>query len=365
MKEKFESLQVLRGLAAALVAFSHALSNWAEKGLPEGAAPHLPRLGEYGVYLFFCISGFIIVHTSREMPRGWDGALSFMRRRCARVVPLYWLVTSLFLAKLALAGRYSTPGEVARSYGFILNVTDDTWVQPILGQGWSLNYEMFFYVVFASLFVLPRRSHAIGAASLLTGLAAARAAGWLDVIAGTALFHWVDAIVLYFVLGIVASLLSDAWSGPVLPGGWGAGLASAMVIGFAVLALPQGGPALLAMPVACIVPVLACVTSRPGACPRPWRPFVLAGDASYSSYLTHGFVLALLAHLLRAVHWPIGFLPFAFAATVLSAVVGYGVYVLVERPLSAAPYARLLARLLAPLVRAASITRSHSPRGDA
>ena len=54
--------------------------------------------GFVGVDVFFVISGFIIVHAAAPRAAGTHGRRRFLAHRIARVVPLYWLVTALYLA---------------------------------------------------------------------------------------------------------------------------------------------------------------------------------------------------------------------------------------------------------------------------
>ena len=89
MRQKFISVQYLRGAAAMLVLASHALLYpLIEHDLGFG------RLGWLGVILFFVISGFIMVHASRRLFGTAGARAEFLRRRLARIVPLYWLVTT-------------------------------------------------------------------------------------------------------------------------------------------------------------------------------------------------------------------------------------------------------------------------------
>ena len=340
MKEKFDAVQVLRALAAALVVFQHALMNWAHKAVAPGPMPSFPDMGDYGVKLFFCISGFIIVHTAASMPPGWESSKTFWRRRIRRIVPLYWIVTVVYLIKSVLSGQDVGLAEVLQSYLFIPYVNPQGMVQPILGQGWSLNYEMLFYLTFGAMFLLPRRWHAPAVAALMTGLAAARSFGWLgDAVSGGALYHWADSIVLYFVAGVLACLGAQHWRArrwPALSQGWAALLATAIVVCFAGFALPANRAlAYLWMPAACIVPLLLCITAQARPIGAIWQVAVLAGDASYSTYLTHGFLMGMLARLLGglSVAGSLGYYGFAWICVVACTAAGYLVFIGLEMPL--------------------------------
>src|SRR6218665_2165317 len=90
MRQKFLTIQYLRGFAAMLVLASHAL-------LYPLMGEHIAfgRLGWLGVILFFVISGFIMVAVTGE---GRFSPLDFLRRRFIRIVPMYWGATLIAAA---------------------------------------------------------------------------------------------------------------------------------------------------------------------------------------------------------------------------------------------------------------------------
>lgn len=335
-KLKFDALQVLRGLAAGLVVFWHGVMNWSDKAAMPGPMPNLLAMGDFGVKLFFCISGFIIVHTASNMPAGWASAKTFWRRRIARIVPLYWVLTLAYILKITLSGLPPSIEEVTKSFAFIPYVNPHGLVQPILGQGWSLNYEMLFYLTFGALLLLPRRLHVLAVAGVMLALAGARANGWLGN-GGHALYYWADAIILYFVAGMLVCQLAKWWRSRGFPAFSQSGAALAccvLVVGYAGFALPVGEAlAVRWMPVLCITLVLLCVTAHAEPCCLAWRPLVIAGDASYSTYLIHGFVMGPLARVLGMFALPGGYYTFACLSLIVCTLVGYLVYIGLERPL--------------------------------
>src|SRR4051812_41404716 len=107
----------------------------------------------------------------------------FVVRRLIRIVPLYWLFTLLLVALYALApgGLHSTvisPETLTKSLLFVphysLGHPGEIW--PILVPGWTLNYEMFFYLVFALLIVFSPLVRVTLAVLVFVPLAFA---GWL------------------------------------------------------------------------------------------------------------------------------------------------------------------------------------------
>jgi Acyltransferase family len=87
------SIQALRAIAALLVFWGHAINAVHLK--IEADFPHL--YGPFGVDLFFVISGFVMVYSSERL-FGQPGApITFFVRRLARIVPLYWLATTVLV----------------------------------------------------------------------------------------------------------------------------------------------------------------------------------------------------------------------------------------------------------------------------
>ena len=153
------SIQYLRAVAALLVVFYHTIYQIKEyQGLFESG---IWRFGASGVDIFFVISGFIMWVTAAARP---TRPLAFMRNRIVRIVPMYWIVTlGLFTLSSILPNAImivdTTPGHLARSLLFIPHPDpaqpERLW--PLLLTGWTLNYEMFFYSIFACALLLPRR----------------------------------------------------------------------------------------------------------------------------------------------------------------------------------------------------------------
>src|SRR5947209_13034622 len=150
-------IQILRFVAALAVVAFHALG-LAPKGfeVPESAVSTALSYGGHGVDLFFVISGFIIFYSSRSAILS---PADFLRRRVERIVPLYFLVIFIFpLLALALPAVFATPGwytprHIAKSLAFI-SFTDGA--PPVIAVGWSLEYEMYFYLAVALLMALTR-----------------------------------------------------------------------------------------------------------------------------------------------------------------------------------------------------------------
>ncbi|WP_342629269.1 acyltransferase [Nguyenibacter vanlangensis] len=137
------SLQYLRALAAVGVVLFHQF---------QSVSP-IFTVGRYGVGLFFVISGIIMVSLTEGRS---IRPLNFFVDRLTRVAPMYWLATFVTSA-LAAVGIYmpSTYSHgvvhLILSCLFIPALNEHGAMMPTLFIGWTLNYEMFFYLVFGIL----------------------------------------------------------------------------------------------------------------------------------------------------------------------------------------------------------------------
>ena len=342
---RLESIQVLRAVAAIGVVFTHAITRLSttfpgasDHALFTGAGGQLTA-GDAGVDLFFVISGFIMLHVHRndfERPRA---PLRFMTRRILRIVPIYWFLTTVALAVLIFAPQVFTTHYkgiylpwIVGSYLFLPVAPPDWNATPVVGVGWTLNYEMFFYAVFAGALLFSRRR---GLLLIFQGFGCLVALGmvwkpsvpWLGLVT-----NW---LLLDFLMGIAIAwwMLSRGRLSP-------APICALVSIGVACLAAtivwppPEEGPVrflLWGIPAACIVLGMSSVNIPEG---RFGKLMSVLGDASYSIYLFQFFALPAWARAMRIA----GAEVFPFDANVLGLTVlvtasGYLCWLLLERPL--------------------------------
>lgn len=153
--ERLEAVEALRRLAALLVVVGHVLGDAVHFGVGPGVVPDW-QVWDAGLDIFFVIGGFIMVWTF-----GDAGAVrDFVVRRLSRIVPLYWVVTGVTALLLPLwPGLFdrSTFGwsHLALSLLFAPHDTPGGELLPMVGVGWTLNYEMFFYLVFGVGLLFP------------------------------------------------------------------------------------------------------------------------------------------------------------------------------------------------------------------
>ncbi|AWN50038.1 acyltransferase [Methylobacterium terrae] len=338
-------MQVLRALAAAMVAAGHAQFEVAglaaRAGLPFASATWLPWPA--GVDVFFVISGFIIVHASASLHGKADARQIFLAHRIARVVPLYWLATTLALALAWLRpGLVGTGADgalaVVASYLFWPMARADGTVLPLYSLGWTLNYEMAFYVLFALALPWGPRRTVLGVSALLAGLVLA---GALVRPLPVPLAFWSDPIVLEFACGALLALARREGlrlAGPVRLALAGLGLVLLSLAGDDP-ALPRciawGGPATLLVAAASLGPA--------GDASAVWRPAVVLGDASYALYLAHPFVVRGVRVVAEAtgVAARIGPGPMVLLMLVLACLAAILLHRIIERPLTRIARSRL------------------------
>jgi peptidoglycan/LPS O-acetylase OafA/YrhL len=184
------NLHLLRVIAALSVVYFHMTST-AGLGLKWD-------VGSRGVDVFFVISGFIIAYIGSVKPE------QFFVRRLIRVVPFYWAATLCVFVMVATAPRLfrsatSDVPHLVASLLFVPHLAPNGETMPTLLLGWSLNFEVFFYLLFAlGLQLSPKWSPAICVASIVTFVLAVHAAATDS----TLLTFYARPIVLEFCYGI-------------------------------------------------------------------------------------------------------------------------------------------------------------------
>jgi exopolysaccharide production protein ExoZ len=351
--EKIFAVQLLRAVAATGVVIAHVRYDFLHHlGLPE-RLPGVLNAGNAGVDLFFVISGFVMVYSSESLFGRDRGAVIFLARRVARIVPLYWLMSAVMVAYCAARGFAASdtgPAHVALSFLFIPYPRPSGEVGPVYGVGWTLNYEMFFYAVFA-LCLAARRE--ITVVRVGFALAALVVAGGLWPGLPLALAYWADPIVLEFVFGMMLALayrrgvrLPASASPPML--------ITALAL---ILAYNEWGTALAPRWCGFGVPgamAVAALTLAERDIAIGWIDRF--GDASYALYLGHPVVVAVARMLALRGYIDPAAMPWVYLCAVVAASIGAALLLhrLVEVRLTG--WAR---RLFAPL--AASPERARVP----
>lgn len=312
------SVHYLRGLAALGVVVFHSLdgTQW----------PF--AFGAEGIHLFFTISGFMMwtIAADRDVR-----ARPFIWGRITRIVPLYWLATATaVLSTYWMPGFFwqasRSPGAIVQSLLFIPQAGAEGGVYPVLYQGWTLQYEMYYYLLFSLTLLFRKELRLWILASMFMALAAI----------GTVLQHspsplvetYTDPICLEFLAGsLAAELVRKRMTGRQ---------ASALAV-FGVLAFAAAhrfeakllwfSPVALAIGTSAVLQGLVQLEQNG----KMIRSAALRrlGEASYSIYLFQTLGFALVARMLPNLSPVLQSCAYVFAALA----VGFTIYSVVEKPL--------------------------------
>lgn len=280
------SIQYLRALAATAVVVMHVGYIFGCEWRPLAA----------GVDLFFLISGFIMwsVTAGKDMKFG-----TFLTHRLIKIVPLYWLFTVIFvIASEVSPGSFgnflSTPLQIVMSLLFIPYYGRNGDMEPALGVGWTLNYEMFFYLIFALSLLVRERYRLPCILAALISFVLARELPFHNAPFGL----FTSPMLLEFAAGISIA----AWyrSGRSLQSGVDLLLIALGIAGIALsfMAPPEGGFARVVMwglPAA-VVLVGSLSYERNGSV-RHIEFLKTLGDASYAIYLSHLITIGVCKYL--------------------------------------------------------------------
>ena len=291
----FDSIQALRGLAALFVVFQHV---------------RFLNFGAFGVDIFFCISGFMIMFTTEKNTK------YFFRKRLIRILPLYYIMTIgtyLLLVLFPSMFQQTRPhlSYLIKSLLFLPFDIGGGVIQPLVRIGWTVNCEMLFYLLFFIAFHISMRYRGLICGAFLAVLVgvvqifAPAISSWhspLGSILAPVLTFYGDPVMLEFLFGIAAYYLLRYLyrRHSIHPVSKSVSIASAVsipvifcllayftprinVIGFRRLPL-WGLPALLLL-------LLAFLAGLRLTMPRFW---VLLGNISYSLYLVHYYPVMFL-----------------------------------------------------------------------
>lgn len=327
------SIQCLRALAVLMVVIAHAFSHQI------GVTNKFVVLGgQFGVQLFFVISGFIMVYISGNGP---FSAASFLLRRAVRIVPLYWIFTSLAaVAALALPGLFKTtvvtlPHYIESMLFLVHEAPGRGGSSPLLSQGWTLNYEAYFYVLFAALASLTAVSRVSTLSCAFVGL-------WLIGLA----FPISDPVAQFYLSISPLGFALGCWLGLKTINGarvdqLNVGVCGAAAIAGAILATTQAQLGVDA-PLSIIGQLITAASLlllglRLERQVASWAGVQKIGDASYAIYLSHiftiGAVLVIAKRLLDLGDLP-AIVIVALVSSIAAVVIGIGVHELIEKPIT-------------------------------
>lgn len=305
-------IQILRGIAATLVVWHHALEE-AQYVVYRGAPPDwLIRFGAAGVDIFFVISGFIMMYVNFAPGRTCQPVRSFLARRALRIYPLYWACCAAALSLKALGFFRSVSTEPAFIVNSLLLLPlHETY---LIGVAWTLVYEMYFYLLFAASLAF---ANARGSLLITISLLSAAYLSSHGVPFPSLRAFLSSECVFEFGLGLLVGYVVTQRRLPratqllFIPG-----LLALIALSARIVAPSTNEPAsdvqrffVWGLPATLIVLSAVYWTPASNTLSRWGR---LLGDASFAVYLTHGFVMVSYAVILRNVpavaamsQWPV------------------------------------------------------------
>ena len=341
-KTEYLTLQVLRALAAILVVAQHAKDYLVDQHEAVPAALNWIH-GVAGVDIFFVISGFVMMISCGRLLEQPNPARLFLLRRLIRIVPLYWLLTALKLILLlshsSLVQHETTPWNAIASFLFLPSRAPYGEIRPLLPVGWTLSFEMTFYLFFAAALALAGRKLPRVLTFLTPAILALAVVGLVRVEAWPAITAIADPIVLEFLAGAWIAYLALRLRLPGrVPAAFGIALGFLGLILFDPTAIWQRP---LLWGTSATLLILGAVALEGAIGSRIPRWLLTLGDASYSIYLIQTFLFPIL-HLAMArwTHDLVHRNPLAAGlllmglSIVLTSIAGVLLHRLVEKPIT-------------------------------
>lgn len=208
LDNRYDSLQMLRGIAGILVVLEHV---------------RFLNCGSFAVDIFFCLSGFMILFSTQK------DSSCFLQKRLIRILPLYYLMTvGTYLSLLFLPNLFektqANPLYLIKSLLFIPFDMGDGVLQPLVRIGWTINCEMFFYLIFFIAMKISHKHRAIISSGLLLSIILI---AQLTGLSWAPLAFYGDWVMLEFILGMacyyIAAKLHALYRARRLPGFCGIG----------------------------------------------------------------------------------------------------------------------------------------------
>ncbi|NAW51331.1 acyltransferase family protein [Elizabethkingia argentiflava] len=289
MSNKIKSLQIIRCIAAILVAICHIWNDgWLADCFVEFGA-------KFGVDLFFVLSGFMMCLTVKfTVGNCYQNAVYFLKKRIIRIFPIY----ILFAIPLLI---FNIKAEGLKSFYFYLgnlllfpSFDNDADYHLVLGPGWTLVYEMLFYYVF-SFFMLMMSSKdrllGMNVIFLVFVVGIVNITGLQGDLLGWVNFSYIigDSLLLNFALGIVCYYFFMYFRHKVKLN-YKLSFLLLLLIAISILYLNAKItlPRVLIFGIpAFIVICIFSITTNPQVENKIYRRVIFIGDASYSIYLIH------------------------------------------------------------------------------
>jgi len=352
-KSKIYSIQALRALAAILVVIYHSRQSayvFQEKYGFGGTlffdfAP-FKDIGAIGVDIFFVISGFVMSYITWNTARSYTSIGSFLIKRLIRIVPTYWFYTLLtvfiiFSGKIFLGKTdffdVIRLSDIIYSLFFIPYHPPEGRLAPVLAVGWTLNYEIYFYVLVAIGLLFRWRIATIGLAIYFIGSVIA------SFFYSSSYAFWpmaTNPIVLEFYYGILICILYKKFDGINRYFGCLSLIITSLILFYWFYYFPsyQYRVIFFGLPAAGIVLWFLSLENHKSFFNSSLCQSL--GDSSYSLYLSHFTFLPLIGNIVGFIFSKIGiasliYLDIYIPVIIISTIIlGHILYYIIERPLN-------------------------------
>jgi peptidoglycan/LPS O-acetylase OafA/YrhL len=336
--KKLNLLQVYRGIAALLVVMVH-LNIMSVKSLNQVTFFNLFHGGWSGVDYFFVLSGFIMVYVHRSAIGKKNQLKAFLVKRAVRIYPIYWIITltvwCLFLVIPGFANNQDLSwGNVIRSL-LLIPQKDDF----ILEVGWTLTYEIYFYLLFSiAIWLKPKHSVPLLSAWLLVTILHYR-----KIVQFPEDFFWLETVFgdmnLELVLGCLAAYIVIKYNNNISKYRWI--LFAIANLGYFILVMlaswgKLGFGRIPSFGVVAALLIIAATSIDLKDSPKIPYLLIFLGEASYSIFLTHLPVISAITRIVQKANlgkYFDGFFAPALLA-VFAVVFGCIFYSLIEKPLT-------------------------------
>lgn len=286
-KNKLYSLQILRAYAAILVVISHVWNN----GILPGT---FNELGGFGVDLFFVISGFIMCLTVSLNKSKPENSKKFLQRRIIRIFPIYIIINIPLLLLSIKTDGVKEPYFYIGNLLLLPSFTNAKDYYLVLGPGWSLVYEMFFYYVFATIMLFTKSKKRL-IYSLVALLFLSVAVVRLLRLQGPQLslvnFSYIigDTILFNFAFGMILYLIYERFNGKTIFNIWQSLGLLLLLTFFGACLIYLKMPRIFSNGVISLLIVYVFIFTHNFNLEdnQLLKHAVFIGDASYSIYLTH------------------------------------------------------------------------------
>lgn len=336
------NIQFLRAVAVYIVVLYHIFDSWNHYVGAHFAMPIHSLFGTVAVDIFFIISGFVMVETTRGRP---ITPKTFLVKRLMRVIPFYWFFTlgavAIIMAGFSLFGNDGVSlRDILSSMLFLPNFDAAGKLRdPIIFVGWTLNYEMLFYLIFAiSLYFQSVKTRIISISAFFVALTVLA-----QITENQTLLYFSHQRIWEFVLGmLIAAALPSIRALPAQTN-LRAGIALIAVSSIWLVSTEIYEPATVIANKLFFLGfagagIVVGVIMLEAAGKRISSPFVLLqGDASFSTYLSHAFVLQLAGKVMivTGINATIAGTVIGFSVTaIVIGVIGTLIYWTLEKPMS-------------------------------